>query len=162
MQILTNSNIELKTPLQEPFHYSIFPIVMFAIIIVLLIIVLIIISKKKETKNIPVVIEPNAKDKNQIKIAYLNELNELLKKVQENTITNRVAFQKLSKIIRNFIYEMTSIQVQNYTLADIEKINMPVLYKLVSEYYDPEFSKESKGNIINSIEKTRKVIEAWN
>ena len=63
---------------------------------------------------------------------------------------------------RSFIFETTNIKVQNYTLNDISKINMPTLYELVSEYYDPEFSRISKGNIINSIAKTREVIVKWN
>lgn len=162
MQTQTNTNIDFNTPLRDSFHYSILPIVILALILIILIIVLIILSKKKEKENIPVIIQPNFKDRNQIKTNYLYQLNELFKRVQENAITNRMAFQTLSKLIRNFIYEMTSIQVQNYTLMDIEKINMPILYELVKEYYDPEFSKESKGNIIHSIEKTRRVIEAWN
>ena len=38
---------------------------------------------------------------------------------------------------------------------------MPILYELVEEYYVPEFSEKSIGNIKLSIEKTRKVIEKW-
>jgi len=57
---------------------------------------------------------------------------------------------------------MTNIKVQNYTLSDIEKINIPILYELVKEYYEPEFSKSSEGNILISLEKTRKVMESWN
>lgn len=157
------TSINLTTELKPPFSYSILSIIIFAIILIILIVILILLSRKKERKkNIPVVITPSYKDRNQIKLTYLNKLNELLTKVNNGSIQNRKAYQELSKLIRTFIYEMTSIQVQNYTLADIKKINMPVLYELVSEYYDPEFSKISKGNISNSIEKTRRVIEAWN
>jgi len=81
--------------------------------------------------------------------------------IQKNIISNREAYQSLSKLIRMFIYEMTNIKVQNYTLGDIKNINIHILYELVKEYYSPEFSRESKGDIISSIEKTRKVMEVW-
>lgn len=160
MQILTN--IELKTTLKNPFHYSIFPIILLTLILTILLVVLIFLLKKKRKKELPVIIKPSPKNSKEIKSSYLKELDELLNHFQNNKISNRLAYQTLSKLIRNFIYEMTNIKVQNYTLADIQKINMPILYELVKEYYDPEFSKNSKGDIIHSIEKTRKVIEVWN
>ena len=52
--------------------------------------------------------------------------------------------------------------MQNYTLKEIENLNMPILYELIKEYYNPEFSKNIKGNILSSIEKTEKVIHKWN
>ena len=44
---------------------------------------------------------------------------------------------------------------------DIKSVDMPILYELVSEYYDPEFSKEAYGDIKKSINRTREVIEKW-
>lgn len=73
-----------------------------------------------------------------------------------------MAYQNLSKVIRNFVFEATHIKVQNYTLDDIRKLNMPILYELISEYYNPEFANISNGNFIYSIEKARGVVERWN
>lgn len=160
MQTSIHENIEME--LRGLFHYSIIPIIVLTLILIIFMILFIFLMKKNKKKGGPVVVEPNSKDKNQIKLAYLKKLNELSLNVQKNSINNRMAYQTLSKLIRNFIYEMTSIRVQNYTLTDIKKINMPILYELVKEYYEPEFSKNTKGNIIHSIEKARKVIESWN
>ena len=77
-------------------------------------------------------------------------------------ITSRKAYQELSMTIRLFVYELTGVEVQSYTLKEIKKLNIPVLYELIKEYYDPEFSKLSKGNIKLSIDKTRGVIQRWN
>ena len=63
----------------------------------------------------------------------------------------------ISVLIRLFVYELTGLEVQSCTLKDIKKLNIPVLYELIKEYYDPEFSKISKGNI-----KTKEVISRWN
>lgn len=161
MQTHINQEIELKTELSEPFSYSIFPIIILIIILFLLILILCIIKKRKTPKKKISIITPNEKDKNSIKIFYIQKINELLVNVQKNIISNREAYQTLSKLIRTFIYEMTNIKVQNYTLEDMKDINIPVLYELVKEYYSPEFSRESKGDIISSIEKTRKVMEVW-
>ena len=85
----------------------------------------------------------------------------VLRDFNNKVITERVAFQRLSSLIRNFIHETTNIKVQNYTLKEIKLVNMPVLYELVSEYYDPEFAVASDGNFIKSYNKTRMVIERW-
>ena len=116
--------------------------------------------KKKEIEK--VVSIPNHKTLINIRDKYLLMLAELEKKLNSNSITSRKAYQELSSLIRNFIYESTNIKVQNYTLKEIGTLNMPILYELVAEYYDPEFAKISKGNITSSINKAKVVIEKWN
>lgn len=162
MQAVTNmKDFEFSVELQDLFSYSLLPIFLFGILSIILLIICYLL-KNRNNNTIPTIIVPNIKDRNQIKTLYLAKINELLTDFQSGNLSNRHAYQKLSILIREFIYEMTNIKVQNYTLSDIEKINMPTLYELVKEYYDPEFSKLSQGNIIQSIEKTRKVIEIWN
>ena len=38
---------------------------------------------------------------------------------------------------------------------------MPVLTQLVTEYYEPEFARETYSDIYQSINKTRKVLQLW-
>lgn len=151
--------MQIQTELKPMFSYSFIPIL---IIIIAIISIIIIpkLTKKKEIKKQIVI--PNHKDLMEIKKRYLFKIQELENNFNNKKITNRKAYQELSNIIRNFIFEATNIKVQNYTLKEIEKINMPILYELVSEYYDPEFSIISVGNIISSINKTKTVIEKWN
>lgn len=151
--------MQVTIEVRNMFTYSTLPIILLLIFILSRIISY--IKKRHNLKEITI-IEPSIKDKSSIKKIYLSKIEELKIKVINNKISNRKAYQELSKIIRVFIFEMTNIKVQFSTLSDIKNINMPTLYELVSEYYDPEFAKVSKGNIINSIEKTRKVIEKWN
>ena len=56
----------------------------------------------------------------------------------------------------------TGIKVQNYTLSEIKTLNIPKLYYLVDECYEPEFSEDNKGNIVETCEKARQVIVEWN
>ncbi len=150
--------MQVTTELRPLFSYSFMYII---IIIIFIIIDLILIKFFKKQKVKEELIIPNSKDLMMIKNNYLSLVDNLLNDLKNNKITSRKAYQELSKIIRNFIYETTNIKVQYYTLKDISLINMPILYQLVSEYYDPEFSKISKGNILESINKTRMVIEKW-
>lgn len=152
--------MQVTTELQEMFSYSLLPI--FFIIILIVIFTFLIYKKKKLIDNNIDLKIPTIKDINIIKNNYLLKIDNLTTNFNNNKISSRKAYQNLSSLIRNFIYETTNIKVQNYTLKDIKKINMPILYELISEYYDPEFSKISKGNILLSLEKTRKVIEKWN
>lgn len=151
--------MQVQSELRPMFSYS-FIIILFTILIGIVVFLLIRFIKTKEIKK--EVIIPSHKDIINIKKKYLLLINELAINLNNNKITSRKAYQELSSLIRNFVFDTTNINVKNYTLKEIKMINMPVLYELISEYYDPEFSKISKGNIASSIEKTRMVIQKWN
>lgn len=108
--------------------------------------------KVEEIKNV---------DINEIKRKYLEELDVIESQLNTNMIHIRIAYQDISRIIRHFVYEVTNIHVQNYSLKEIKDLDMPMLYELMQEYYVPEFSKYSYGNVKDSLQKTRKVIEKW-
>lgn len=155
--------MQTSVKLQETFSYSIFVIVAILFLILAFTIYILIKNKKKQRKINTVEIKEVSKDKKElIQQKYLNELEKLENKIKQNEITLRQVYQKLSNIIRHFVYEVTGIKVQNYTLEEIEKINMTMLHELIKEYYAPEFAKKSLGDAKSSVEKTRKVIEKWN
>ena len=145
--------------LRPMFSYSILPMILISLAILFLFYLL--KRKKKEKKTTPIIMAPPVSDIYTIKAKYRKQIAELIKNTKENQITTRKAYQKLSTIIRNFIFDMTQIKVQNYSLEEIRIVDMPVLTTLVEEYYTPEFARESNGNIMDSIEKTRQVIERW-
>lgn len=153
--------------LQEPFYYSLIPL----LIIIVLIIILIIyhrhfnknaVKKEVEKKEVKVIPEKNKKNIPVIKTKYLKQLDEIEKKYNEQTIALRKAYQLISEAMRLFIFEVTDITTQNYSLAEIKKINLPVVYDLIKEYYEPEFASKSVGDFKSSIQKARSVIEKWN
>ncbi len=100
-----------------------------------------------------------------IKKTYLRRIDELINNYSKAKVNERQVYIQLSRLIRGFAFEMTGVKLQNCTLEDISKMNMPQLYNLVYEYYDPEFAKYSKGHsplvTNNSLIKTRGVIEKW-
>ncbi len=156
--------METTVKLQDLYAYSILPISIIAILVIAITIYILIEKIKKKNEIVKIedvkIVEP--KNIKSIQNKYLKRLDNLRKKLELNRITTRVAYQGLSTLIRYFIYEVTDIKVQNYTLSEIEKLNMPFLTELIQEYYAPEFAKQSIGDIKQAIEKTRKVVEKWN
>ena len=92
---------------------------------------------------------------------YIGELLYIESDLQQNRITVRQAYQRISMTIRMFVFEVTGIKVQKYTLSEIRKVNIPQLTNLVREYYEPEFARETRADIRASLLKTRRLIEAW-
>ena len=154
--------MQIDVNLKAPFSYSWIPIII--LLVVLLLPFLYLLLKKLGVFNLKKnnILNFTAKDINGIKYKYLSKLNDLELSLNDKRITSRKAYQELSVLIRLFVYELTGLEVQSCTLKDIKKLNIPVLYELIKEYYDPEFSKISKGNIKASIEKTKEVISRWN
>jgi len=99
--------------------------------------------------------------KKMIKEKYLTKLIKLEKNIYNKKISTRDTYIILSALIRDFIYEMTNIKVQNYTLSEIEKIDIPHLKDLIREYYKSEFQENSSGDIEGSLSRVKKVIKEW-
>ena len=156
--------MQISVKLQDMFSYSIYYIFI-VFILVFAFTIYFLATRKRKTKDIEeeiVVKKAETKDLNTIKNKYIKKIENLEEKLNNKKISIRVAYQNLSSIIRYFVYEVTNIKVQNYTLREIERLKMLELSELIKEYYAPEFAKHSLGNIKESISKTRKVIEKWN
>lgn len=153
--------------LQEPFTYSVIPLMITIILIVIVTCYLIYIIKtkekpKKEETEVKAIPEKNIKDIPVIKGKYLEQLDVIEYKYTNNMIELRGAYQLISEAIRLFVFEITDITTQNYSLMEIKKLNIPNLYELIKEYYEPEFASKSVGDFSNSIDKARRIIKEWN
>ena len=151
--------MQTGTELQAPFSYSLLPIILLFVALFLPLIIRLL--KKYWPRNNNMVVNTYT-DSNMIKNKYLNMLDELDNKLDTKKISSRKAYQELSILIRSFVKEVTGIDVTTCVLSDIERMNMPIIYDLVKEYYSPEFARISIGNIRSSISKTRGVIYRWN
>ncbi len=150
--------------LQEPFTYSIIPLII-TLLVIIAVTYFVIKNRKKNVvkkeivKEIP---QKNIKNIPVIKNKYLKQLETIEKNFKDNTITLRKAYQSISEAVRLFVFEVTDITTQNYTLAEIKKLNLPIVYELISEYYEPEFASKVIGDFDASINKARRVINEWN
>lgn len=153
--------------LQEPFTYSIIPLIII-ISLVGLETWYFIHSKtikqkvKVEENEVKAIPEKNKKNIPVIKKKYQNQLDTIEHKYTNQMIELREAYQEISEAIRLFVFEITDITTQNYSLAEIKKLNIPSLYELIEEYYEPEFASKSIGDFSSSINKARRVINEWN
>ena len=153
----------ITVELQEMQSYSPIILVVVGIIAVwILATIIYLLMKKYSKKVVGAVREISVEDREKIKLKYLTMLNGLDARCRAGKISNRKAYQELSKIVRHYTYETTGVKVHNYTLDEIKGINMKGLYDVVSECYAPEFSIDKSGAVYSSIDKARKVVEGWN
>lgn len=158
--------MKTSVTLQEPFSYSILPIIIIGTLVICygLYLFVSVLQKQKKKKPINQIERKavSATDMRTIKNKYLAELEHIQQALWKNQITTRMAYQQMSLCIRHFVHEATGIQVQNYTLEDIRQLHMPSLEALITEYYTPEFAVSSFGDSTASLEKTKRAIELWN
>ena len=153
--------------LQGPFTYSIVPLIIVITLVVIETCYLMYLKKNKkelkieeiEVKEIP---EKNIKNIPVIKQKYLKQLETIEYKYTSQMIELRTAYQLISEAIRLFVFEITDITTQNYSLAEIKRLNIPDLYELIEEYYEPEFASKSIGDFKSAINKARRVINECN
>jgi hypothetical protein len=96
-----------------------------------------------------------------LRVRYIRKLEELLYLVNTNQINNKDAYTRLSLYIREFIKKASGINVLGLSKEEIKGIGIESLSLLMEEYYPPEFSKNEKGNIAGSIERSIEVIREW-
>lgn len=153
--------------LQDPFIFSIIPITITMVLVLAITFYLIYLNRKnKNTRNrnytLKVVPERNIRNIPVIKEKYLKQLETIEEQYTDNIISLRKAYQQISGTIRMFVFEVTNIKTQNYSLKEIKELNIPDLYELIEEFYEPEFTSKPIGDFNKSIEKARRIIEKWN
>lgn len=155
----------ITVELQDMFSYSLLLTVLAVVLVVMAgIIGFIVFHHKKKAKQ-PETVGPAPVAKpvsgNQVKEKYYAGINDLESKCRSGKISDRKAYQELSRLIRHFVYEMTGIKVHYNTLDEIRKLNMPTLFAMIEECYVPEFSVDKNGNIYDTMNKARMVIKEW-
>lgn len=74
---------------------------------------------------LPKVVKPAPMDMGRVKARYPSELVDIAGQYDQGKLDVRGAYQRMSRCIRGFVHAATGIRVQNYTLYDIERLNMP-------------------------------------
>ncbi len=154
--------MQVTVELQELFSYA--PIIVFGLLSIGIGMIIIFWPKKRTHKKdkVPQVTVVPEKSLATIKEKYDKLLKDTETARFDEKISDRQAYQKLSEVVRDFVFEATGIRVQNYTLEEIKEAKLPKLYRLIKECYVPEFALEDNSNVYNSIKKARKVIKEWN
>jgi len=135
------------------------PIIFLSLGLLAILIITIYILKnrsKSKIKKAPEMKKLTLEEKERIKRKYIQKIDKLKRKVDNEKIDTRGAYQALSLIIRHFVHEITNIKVQNYSLEEIKKLNIQVLYELIKEYYVPEFARKVKDGEARKLNRKNK------
>lgn len=164
--------METTITLQDPFSYALWPIVMlFLFLFVSGIVFWTQTGWKKRKSKKDHMDKPLPKAKaaaqyvpslTQVKQQYVKQLMELRKQYGNDAISDRVCYQNLSLLLRQFISAATGTDMTHMTLTEIRHMGMPKVERLIEEYYKPEFSTDAKCDPEGAMERTKKVIEEWN
>ena len=152
--------------LQEMMSYSLIAAIIAAVLIVVpvLIIVLIKVTKFKPKKKVKKVKEKPKKkyDPGTLKQMYLDKIREIQAQHSSGLIDMRKAHLLLSQTVREYCAEASSVPTNVFTLKEIEKLNRPILYNTIKEFYEPEFAYDSDKDINASFRNAAEVIRTWN
>ena len=157
--------MQTSIKLQEPFIYSKIPLIIIVCIVFIITYYFVYLRRKKKNvkeDSVKVIPDKNIKNVPVIKGKYIEQLNSIEYEYTNNTIDLRKAYQLISESIRMFVFEITDITTQNYSLKEIKKLNIPQLYELIEEYYEPEFASKSTGDFGTAINKARRIVQEWN
>ena len=154
--------MQTSVSLQEPYSFSIVPIIVLIIIASALVFVLLFLKKNKNEKSeVKAIPQKNIKNIPAIKNKHLRELEAIESQYKNNKLELRKAYQLISENVRLFVFEVTDITTQNYSLTEIKKLNIPNLYETIAEYYEPEFSKKPSGDFMNSVQKAKEIVQKF-
>lgn len=160
----------ITVELQDMFSYSVWLTVGVTMLVILIgvvgLLVFLKMRNKKKVVERPVPVQEPLPQKTQltgeqIKQKYCAMIDDLENQCHTGKLSNRKAYQKLSVILRRFVYELTGMKVHNFTLNEIERLNMPCVSSVIEECYAPEFSLDKDGSIYDTMNKTRMVIREW-
>jgi len=164
--------METTVTLQPPFEYGIWVLVVFSILLVVGIAATVIavikikntftVADREKLKN--AYQKPRQIDLYSAKRKYTLQIQQLIADFKQNRISKRDGYQRLSLIIRGFVFEATNIDVTKCTLRDLKALKLANLDALIEEYYVPEFGEDVRANGMNlefSCNKAMGVIKAW-
>ncbi len=159
--------------LQHPFEYSwwvtLIAVVLGAIALTAIVFFLIKVFKAlRKKKNAPrpaatkIAMSPDMIYR--VKNQYASRVQALLNNYSQNKIDKREGYQQLSALIREFVHEVTGINVENFTIKEVKAFGIKKLDVLMEEYYVPEFAEDEKAkdkDFAESCNKAVGVIKAW-
>ncbi|MBR2523846.1 MAG: hypothetical protein IKE53_05335 [Clostridiales bacterium] len=152
--------------LQDMMSYSLILTVIAIAIVVLPVLIFSLIKligfkpKKREKK----AAKPKPKrklDPQALKALYLEKIKETETRYTNNLIDMRAAHLDLSRIVREYCSEASGLPYDNLTLSELYRFNMPELYNLIREFYEPEFAPSSDKDIAASFSNARGVVTSW-
>lgn len=158
----------VSVELQDPYSYSVWPIVIVIIVIVASLIALVTISillrmrKGPAKPKQPVAEIFRPKTLADAQKLYLAKIAAVEQQYRNQQIDVRTVHQELSAIVRMFVYDITGVKAQNFSLNELKANNINQISGLIEEFYAPEFAERTEKQADDSIRDAREVIYKWN
>lgn len=92
---------------------------------------------------------------------YMKLIDEIEQGSKRNEITARGVHQKLSVLLRYFVYEIKGVRTPMLTLAELKMTSFISLTSAVETYYEPEFDAVKTGDVPSAIATAREVVSKW-
>lgn len=158
--------METSVGIQDAYSYAAWPMFVlggFIVFIILALVVITILKKylKKKPKRAPKPVKEPQVGLLQLKAHCIADLDAISIDLVHERITLREAYQRTSVRVRKFVHDATRINVQNYTLEEIQGLHMPQLEELIRDYYSPEFAWKTDADFASSMERTKRLVETW-
>ncbi len=97
-----------------------------------------------------------------LKAKYVQLILEVEGRYAAKTLSAREVHQKLSYLLRMFVFEIRGHRVDTLTLDDLKKTRYTELTAAIESYYLPEFTAVERGSVADAIALARKVVTEWN
>ena len=158
--------MQTSVKLQDMMSYSLLLTIIAIAVIVLPLILFAILKfvkfkpKKKDPKAKPAAVKRKY-DPVTLRNMYLEKIKEVETRYTTGLIDMRQAHIELSSVVREYCSEASGIPANSLTLKEIEFLNVPSLYNLIKEFYEPEFAPASDKDITLSFRNAREVVNSW-
>lgn len=157
----------VSVELQDPYSYSIWPIVIIVIVIVASLVAIVLLSilirlRKPAKPKAPVTQIFKPKTLADAQREYLGKIAYVEQQYRDGQMDVRTVHQELSAIVRMFVYDVTGVQAQNFSLNELKAYNINQISQLIEEFYAPEFAERTDKQTEDSIRDAREVIYKWN
>lgn len=105
--------------------------------------------------------EPVLPDIPALQAKYLFLIIETESQYSQKILTSRQVHQKLSLLLRFFVYEAKGVRAQVFTLSDLKRAGLPSVTSAIEEYYRPEFASVKTGDVPSALITAREVVTTW-
>ena len=96
-----------------------------------------------------------------LKQKYLALISEVEVQAQQAQITPRQTHQRLSTLVRQFVFDASGFRAQIMTLSDLEKSRYPAVKEVIQKYYPGEFESIVRGDPLEACTVAKGMVQAW-
>lgn len=94
----------------------------------------------------------------------LGELDRIGHQVHSGELTERLGYQQMSSVVREFVSQTSGLPAHAMALADLRQAGVPHLAETIALMYPPEFAPEASGSepLSLTLDRAKNVVATWN